>query len=94
MVGHRRARHGLRAGRGFDLDVQQAGVGLAKARNTFQRGQGLASKRARVPGARIQPGHWFAMRNSDYRLTKVLVRVAPLPAGVPPRRMLVEIAAA
>lgn len=44
--------------------------------------------------ARIRPGHWFAMRNSDYRLTKVLVRVAPLPAGVPPRRMLVEIAAA
>lgn len=44
--------------------------------------------------ARIRPGHWFAMRNSDYRLAKVLVRVAPVPASAPPRRIVVEIAAA
>ena len=44
--------------------------------------------------ARIRPGQWFAMRNSDYRLAQVLVRVAPLPASAPPRRILVEIAAA
>jgi mannose-6-phosphate isomerase-like protein (cupin superfamily) len=44
--------------------------------------------------ARIRPGHWFALRNSDYRLAKVLVRIAPEPAGTPSRRMLVEIAAA
>ena len=43
--------------------------------------------------ARIRPGHWFAMRNSDYRLAKVLVRIAPEPAGTPSRRMLVETAA-
>jgi mannose-6-phosphate isomerase-like protein (cupin superfamily) len=43
---------------------------------------------------RIQPGHWFAMRNSDYRLARVLVRVAPLPASPPSRRIMVEIAAA
>lgn len=44
--------------------------------------------------ARIRPGHWFAMRNGDYRLARVLVRIAPQPAGTPSRRMLVEIAAA
>ena len=44
--------------------------------------------------ARIRPGHWFAMRNSDYRLARVLVRVAPLPVSAPSRRILVEIAAA
>ncbi len=44
--------------------------------------------------ARVRPGHWFAMRNSDYRLARVLVRVAPQPVGTPSRRIMVEIAAA
>ena len=44
--------------------------------------------------ARIRPGHWFALRNGDYRLGRALVRVAPVSASAPPRRILVEIAAA
>lgn len=44
--------------------------------------------------ARVRPGHWFAMRNGDYRLARVLMRVAPVPARAPQRRIVVEIAAA
>lgn len=44
--------------------------------------------------AQIRPGHCFVMRNDDHRPARVLVRVAPLPAGPPSRRIMVEIAAA
>jgi hypothetical protein len=54
QAGHGFARGGFGTRRGFDFDVQQVAIGLAKPRQRFKRRQGLARKSVRMPAARVQ----------------------------------------